>query len=104
MTGKVKIHRNDTVEVIAGKEKGKRGEVVKVLREENKVIIRGLNMVKKAMRKRSQQDQGGIAEVEAPISVSNVMILCKKCGKTRIAYEIKDGKKTRICRKCGEAL
>ena len=104
MTGKVKIHRNDTVEVIAGKEKGKRGEVVKVLREENKVIIRGLNMVKKAMRKRSQQDQGGIAEVEAPISVSNVMILCKKCGKTRIAYEIKDGKKIRICRKCGEAL
>jgi ribosomal protein L24 len=104
MTGKVKIHRNDTVEVIAGKEKGKRGEVVKVLREENKVIIRGLNMVKKAMRKRSQQDQGGIAEVEAPISVSNVMILCKKCGKTRIAYEIKDGKKGRICRKCGEAL
>jgi len=104
MTGKVKIHRNDTVEVIAGKEKGKRGEVVKVLREENKVIIRGLNMVQKAMRKRSQQDQGGIAEVEAPISVSNVMILCKKCGKTRIAYEIKDGKKGRICRKCGEAL
>ena len=104
MTGKVKIHRNDTVEVIAGKEKGKRGEVVKVLREENKVIIRGLNMVKKAMRKRSQQDQGGIAEVEAPISVSNVMILCKKCGKTRIAYEIKDGKKGRICRKCGEAF
>ena len=104
MTGKVKIHRNDTVEVIAGKEKGKRGEVVKVLRDENKVIIRGLNMVKKAMRKRSQQDQGGIAEVEAPISVSNVMILCKKCGKTRIAYEIKDGKKGRICRKCGEAL
>lgn len=104
MTGKVKIHRNDTVEVIAGKEKGKRGEVVKVLREENKIIIRGLNMVKKAMRKRSQQDQGGIAEVEAPISVSNVMILCKKCGKTRIAYEIKDGKKGRICRKCGEAL
>ena len=104
MTGKVKIHRNDTVEVIAGKEKGQRGEVVKVLRDENKVIIRGLNMVKKAMRKRSQQDQGGIAEVEAPISVSNVMILCKKCGKTRIAYEIKDGKKGRICRKCGEAL
>ena len=104
MTGKVKIHRNDTVEVIAGKEKGKRGEVVKVLREENKVIIRGLNMVKKAMRKRSQQDQGGIAEVEAPISVSNVMILCKTCRKTRIAYEIKDGKKGRICRKCGEAL
>ena len=104
MTGKVKIHRNDTVEVIAGKEKGKRGEVVKVLREENKVIIRGLNMVKKAMRKRSQQDQGGIVEVEAPISVSNVMIICKKCGKTRIAYEIKDGEKKRVCRKCGEAL
>lgn len=104
MTGKIRIHRNDNVEVIAGKERGKRGEVVKVLQGENKVIIRGLNMVKKAMRKRSQQDQGGIVEIEAPISVSNVMILCKKCGKTRIAYEIKDDKKKRICRKCGEAL
>ncbi len=104
MAGKVRIHRNDNVEVIAGKEKGKRGEIVKVLQEKNKVIIRGLNMVKKAMRKRSQQDQGGIVEVEAPISVSNVMIICKKCGKTRIAYEIKDGEKKRVCRKCGEAL
>lgn len=104
MAGKVRIHRNDNVEVIAGKEKGKRGEIVKVLQEENKVIIRGLNMVKKAMRKRSQQDQGGIVEIEAPISVSNVMIICKKCGKTRVAYEIKDGEKKRICRKCGEAL
>ncbi|WP_029409953.1 50S ribosomal protein L24 [Treponema pedis] len=104
MAGKIRIHRNDNVEVIAGTEKGKRGEVVKVLQDKNKVIIRGLNMVKKAMRKRNQQDQGGIVEIEAPISASNVMILCKKCGKTRIAYEIEDGKKKRVCRKCGEAL
>ncbi len=104
MTGKIKIRRNDTVEVIAGIEKGKRGEIVKVLQAENRVIVRGLNMVKKAMRKKSQQDQGGIVEIEAPISASNVMIICKKCGKTRIAYKIEDGKKTRVCRKCGEAL
>lgn len=104
MAEKMKIHRNDNVEIIAGKERGKRGEVVKVLQEDNKVIVGGLNMIKKAMRKRSQQDQGGIVEIEAPISASNVMVICKKCGKTRIAYEIKDGKKTRICRKCGEAL
>ncbi len=104
MAGKIRIHRNDNVEVIAGTEKGKRGEVVKVLQDKNKVIIRGLNMVKKAMKRRSQQDQGGIVEIEAPISASNVMILCKKCGKTRIAYKIEDGKKKRICRKCGEAL
>ena len=104
MEGKIKIRKNDTVEVIAGSEKGKRGAVLRVLPEKNQVIIQGINIGKKAMRKRSQQDQGGIVEIEAPISASNVMIICKKCGKTRIAYEIKDGKKIRICRKCGEAL
>lgn len=101
---KIKLRKDDTVEVIAGKEKGKRGDVVKILRDKNAVIVRGLNMAKKAMRKRSQQDPGGIVEIEAPINVSNVMVVCKKCGKTRIGYDVKDGKKIRICRKCGEAL
>ena len=104
MAGKMKIHRNDNVEIIAGKERGKRGEVVKVLQEDNKVIVGGLNMIKKAMRKRSQQDQGGIAEIEMPIHISNVMIVGKKSGVSRIGYKMDGDKKVRFCRKGGEVL
>ncbi len=104
MNKKFKIRRDDTVEIIAGKDKGKRGSVVRILREKDRVIVLGLNMVKKAMRRKSQQDRGGIIEIEAPIHVSNVMIVCKKCGPVRIGYKLDGEKKTRICRKCGEAL
>ncbi|PIE98386.1 MAG: 50S ribosomal protein L24 [Treponema sp.] len=101
---KVRIKKDDTVEIVTGKDKSKRGSVVKVFPNNNSVIVRGLNMVSKAMRRKSQQDKGGIIEVEAPIDVSNVMIICKKCGKTRVGYDLKDGKKIRICRKCGDKL
>lgn len=100
----IKIKRDDTVEIITGKDKKKRGTVIKTIPAENAVLVRGLNMVSKAIRQRNQQEKGGIIQVEAPLDVSNVMIVCKKCGKTRIGYEMKDGKKIRICRKCGEAL
>ena len=104
MLKKSKIRKNDTVEVIAGKDKGKRGTVVRVIAKKDAVIVSGINMVKKAMRKRSQQDQGGIAEIEAPLNISNVAIVCKKCGPTKIGFKIDGDKKTRVCRKCGEAL
>ena len=68
------------------------------------VLVSGVNIVKKAMRKKSQQDQGGIAEIEAPLNISNVAIVCKKCGPTRIGYKIDGDKKIRVCRKCGDAL
>jgi large subunit ribosomal protein L24 len=99
-----KIRKDDTVQVIAGKDKGKRGSVVRVLTKKDAVIVSGVNIVKKAMKKRSQQDQGGIAEVEAPLNISNVAIVCKKCGPTRIGYKLDGDKKIRVCRKCGEAL
>ncbi len=104
MEVKFKIRKDDTVEIIAGKDKGKRGNVVRVIRDKGRVIVSGANLVKKAMKKRSQQDQGGIAEIEAPLNISNVMIVCKKCGPTRIGYKIEGEKKIRVCRKCGEAL
>ena len=104
MEKKLKIRKDDTVQVIAGKDKGKRGAVVRVIAKKDAVIVSGINMVKKAMRKRSQQDQGGIAEIEAPLNISNVAIVCKKCGPTRIGYKLDGDKKTRVCRKCGEAL
>ena len=104
MEKKLKIRKDDTVQVIAGKDKGKRGAVVRVIAKKDAVIVSGVNMVKKAMRKRSQQDQGGIAEIEAPLNISNVAIVCKKCGPTKIGFKIDGDKKTRVCRKCGEAL
>lgn len=104
MEKKFKIRKDDTVQVIAGKDKGKRGAVVRVIAKKDAVIVSGVNMVKKAMRKRSQQDQGGIAGIEAPLNISNVAIVCKKCGPTKIGFKIDGDKKTRVCRKCGEAL
>ncbi|MGN0738628.1 MAG: 50S ribosomal protein L24 [Treponema sp.] len=104
MEKKFKIRKDDTVQVIAGKDKGKTGTVVRVVPAKNAVIVSGINIVKKAMKKRSQQDQGGIVEIEAPLNISNVAIVCKKCGPTRIGYKLDGDKKLRVCRKCGETL
>jgi large subunit ribosomal protein L24 len=101
---KYKLKKEDTVQIIAGKDKGKRGRVLKILREKDRVLVEGLNMVKKTQKRRNQQDRGGIAEIEAAIHASNVMIICKKCGPTRIGYKLEGEKKNRVCRKCGEAL
>ncbi len=99
-----KLKKDDTVQVIAGKEKGKQGKLLKVERDSGRVIVAGLNMVKKAMRKRKQTDRGGIQEIEASIDASNVMIVCKKCGPTRVGYKLAGDDKQRVCRKCGEVL
>ncbi|MCR5218888.1 50S ribosomal protein L24 [Treponema sp.] len=106
MNQKVKIRRDDNVEIIAGKDKGKRGTVIRVFEKNNKVrvVVGGANIVKKAIKRRSQQDAGGIAEVEAPLDISNVALVCKKCGPTRIGYKLDGDKKVRVCRKCGETL
>ena len=104
MSVSIKLHKNDNVEVIAGKDKGKRGEIVRVFADKGSVLVRGVNMMKKAIKPRSQQDKGGIFDVEAPLNISNVMIVCKKCGKTRVGFKVEDGKKSRVCRKCGEVL
>jgi large subunit ribosomal protein L24 len=101
---KYKLRKEDLVQVVAGKDKGKQGKVVRIDRTKGRVIVAGVNMVKKAQKKRSQTDRGGIVEIEAPLHVSNVMIVCKKCGPTRIGYKIEGESKKRVCRKCGEAL
>jgi len=101
---KFKLKKEDTVEVIAGKDKGKRGRILKILRDKDRIIVEGANIVKKAKRRKSKQDRGGIIEIEAAIHSSNLMIVCKKCGPTRIGYKIDGDVKTRVCKKCGEAL
>ena len=101
---KFKLKKEDSVQVIAGKDKGKRGRVLKILQDKDRVVVEGINIVKKAKKRRKQQDRGGIIEVEAAIHYSNVAIVCKKCGPTRLGYKVDGKNKTRICRKCGEAL
>jgi len=101
---KYKLRKEDLVQVIAGKDKGKQGKILKIDRDKGRVIVAGINMMKKAMKKKNQQDRGGIAEIEASLNLSNVMIVCKKCGPVKIGYKIEGDTKKRVCRKCGEAL
>ncbi|MDR1948534.1 MAG: 50S ribosomal protein L24 [Spirochaetaceae bacterium] len=101
---KYKLKKDDTVQIIAGKDKGKRGRILKILRDKDRIVVEGVNIVKKAKKRRNQQDRGGIIEVEAALHSSNAMMVCKKCGPTRIGYKQEGDIKTRICRKCGEAL
>jgi len=101
---KFKLKKEDTVEVIAGKDKGKRGRILKIHRDTDRIVVEGVNIVKKAKKKRKQQDRGGIIEIEAALHSSNLMIVCKKCGPTRIGYKFEGDKKVRVCKKCGETL
>ena len=103
---KMQIRKNDIVKVVAGKEKGKVGRVLKVDRENDKVVVEKINMVKRHLKPGKTHPQGGIVEKEAAIASSNVMIMCDKCNKaTRIANRIgADGTKSRTCRHCGDIL
>ena len=102
----MKIRKNDTVVVVAGKDRGKKGKVRRALPDEDRVIVEGLNMIKRHSRARRATRQAGIIELEAPIQVSNVMLVCDKCGKpTRIGFRfLDDGKKVRICNSCREVI
>ena len=102
----MKIKKGDTVKVIAGKDKGKEGKIIKTLKNDNKVVVEGINMVTKHVKPSAQNENGGIIKVEAPIHASNVMILDPKTKKrTRIAHEIdENGKKHRISVKSKERL
>lgn len=102
---KYKIRKNDNVEIITGKDRGKTGRVLRLDKDNGRVFIEGRNMVKKAMKQKKQNQKGGIVEIEAAIDISNVMILCKKCGKTRLGNKIiEKDKKVRICKKCGDEI
>jgi large subunit ribosomal protein L24 len=104
MTQKVKIKRDDTVVVLSGKDKGKRGKVLKVLPSENKLVVDGVNVVTKH-KKPTQLDAGGIRRFEKAIDVSNVAILDPKLDvPTRVGYKVIDGKKVRYAKKSGEVI
>lgn len=103
---KLHVKKDDNVIVITGKDKGKKGRVIAAYPRENRVLVEGVNIVKKHSRPSQQNPQGGIVEQEAPIHVSNVMLIDPKSGKvTRVGYKVLDnGKKVRIARKSGEVI
>ena len=98
------IKKDDQVIVIAGNDKGKKGKVLSVDHENGRVIVEGVNMATMHKKPRRQGETGGIIQQEAALNMSNVMHICKKCGKpTRIGYTVlKDGSKVRVCKKCNE--
>ena len=103
---KMTIRKGDTVKVIAGKDRGKTGKVLRSVPEKSRVVVEKVNMVKKAMRPTQQNPQGGIMSVEAPIHVSNVMVVCPECKQpTRVSHRVNEaGKKVRVCKKCGKDI
>jgi large subunit ribosomal protein L24 len=102
----MKIKKEDTVLVIVGKDKGKKGKVRQIMPKDNVLIIEGVNIIKRHMKPRGQARQAGIIEREAPLQISNVMLLCPKCNKPiRIKSKIlEDGKRVRVCGKCDEVI
>ena len=100
------VHREDTVLVLTGKDKGKKGRVIRLFPKDDKALVEKINMVKRHTRPNQQMPQGGIVEKESPVHVSNLQVVCAKCGKaTRIAHKLlASGQKTRVCKKCGEIL
>jgi len=99
-----KIRRNDIVQVVAGRDEGKKGKVLRLFPKENRAIVEGINLVKKHQRRTQQDQQGGITQIPLPIHLANLMLVCKNCNKpTRAGFMIlADGSTSRICKKCKE--
>lgn len=102
---KLSIRTGDKVKVIAGKEKGKEAKVLATLPHKERVILERVNMVKKATRPTQRNPQGGLLEIEAPMHVSNVMLVCPKCSEpTRVGRKREAGTRVRVCKKCGNDI
>ncbi len=102
---KVHVKRDDTVIVLSGDDKGKKGKVVEVSPKEGKVIVNGVHVVSKHTKPRKQGEAGGIVKVEGAIYADKVALYCDKCGKgVRVKHNVVDGKKIRVCAKCGKEL
>jgi large subunit ribosomal protein L24 len=102
---RVDIRRNDVVKVISGRDKGKEGRVLRVMPDIGRILVEHVMVVKKHVRPNPQRNvQGGIADQEAPISISNVQLVCSTCGPVRIGHEERGGRKVRVCKKCGTTL
>lgn len=103
----LRVKKGDTVEVLTGKERGKRGRVIRILSKGNSkyVLVERLNIIKKHMRPSPKLREGGILEMEGPINISNVVVICPKCNaRARIGFQVSEEKKFRYCKKCKEII
>ena len=101
----MRIKKGDTVQVLSGNDKGKKGEVLEVMPKDSKVVVKGVNVRKKHIKPRRQGEEGGIIPVECAINSSKVNVVCSKCGKTtKVGYSEEKGEKIRICKKCGAKI
>lgn len=101
----MKIRKDDKVKVLAGKDAGKEGKVLLVLKDSEKVVVQGVNVVSRHVKPGKISKEGGIIKIEKPISASNVLPICGKCGRpVRVGFSIAGGKKYRVCKKCGEVF
>ena len=99
------IRKDDKVVVLSGKDKGKQGKILTADPKAEKVIVEGVNVATKHQKPRKQGEEGGIIKVETPIYAAKVQLVCPKCGKpTRVGHKIADGKKVRVCKKCGAEI
>ena len=99
------VKKGDTVVVLSGKDRGKQGKVLGTVPADGKVVVEGINMVTCHVKPRKQGEQGGIVKREAVLAACKVQVVCPKCSKaTRVSYKIENGKKTRVCKKCGAEL
>jgi large subunit ribosomal protein L24 len=100
------VRRGDTVGVVTGKERGKRGKVLRVLRDSERVVVEHLNMIKRHQKPTQKLRQGGIIEREGPLALSNVLLVCGRCDRpVRVGVRVlNDGRKARVCKRCGESV
>ena len=101
---KIKLKVGDQVRVVSGRSKGRDGRILRIDKKNKKIWVEGVNIVKKTVRPTSQNQKGGITDVEGSLNSSNVMVLCKKCGISRVSIQNKQKEKLRACAKCGEQL
>ena len=101
----MKIKKGDIVKMLSGKDRGKTGKVLRIAPVESRIAVEGLNLIKKHLRPRKQGEKGQIATIPALVSVSKALLVCGKCGKaTRVGHAISEGRKYRICKKCGSEI
>lgn len=99
------IHRNDTVKVLTGSDRGKTGRVLRVFPDKGTLLVEHVRVVKKTVSsKTGERTQGGIADQESPINVSNVALVCPNCGPVRVGYKAEGDSRVRVCRKCGQTM
>lgn len=101
----MKIKKGDTILIISGKDRGKKAKVLEAFPRQNKVMVEGVNIVKRHRRPRREKEKGQIVEVPKPIDISNVKLICPKCSQpTRLGYRLTEKGKYRICKKCGQEI